>query len=156
MWSLPIYVYDVPVASINCPDTICNNDTLVIASTSSITNSIPNLNQYIDTYEWKILDQNGTSILTYSNNDTLVTSLSTGTYTIKLLVGSNSPFGCYDSTTCSITVQSPPLADFSIGPDSSCLGNGPTLFQDNSNNSSGGQINYWEWNFGSVNSPPFA
>ena len=110
-----------------------------------------NITQVIDSYEWFI-----DGVIVPGATWNLTTSLADGTYQIKLVVGSNAPFSCFDTAECIITVQSNPQANFSIGPDSSCLGNGPTLFLDNSNNGSGGQINYWEWNFGSTNIPPFA
>ncbi|CAG5084361.1 PKD domain-containing protein [Parvicella tangerina] len=89
-----------------------------------------------DTYQWNFDDGNGSTLA-----DPQHTYTDTGFYDIQLIA--TSIFGCVDSITQEVEVRQPPVADFSLAPDSGCA----PLQVAFTNNSTGVQISY-AWNFG--------
>ena len=66
-----------------------------------------------DTYNWDFGDGNGSTL-----TDPQPTYTTTGFYDIQLIA--TSIFGCVDSITQQVEVREPPVADFSLAPDSGC------------------------------------
>ncbi|MCB9194923.1 MAG: PKD domain-containing protein [Flavobacteriales bacterium] len=89
-----------------------------------------------DTYSWNFGDGNSSTQV-----DPQYTYFNTGFYDIQVV--STSVFGCVDSLTQQVEVREPPVADFTILPDSGCA----PLQVAFTNNSSGVQISF-SWDFG--------
>ena len=149
----PVIVHPKPTAVIDSCNNICQNTSTSLTHSSWIDSlSTPNYNQQIVGVKWEIFE-------TQNPNNTLFTSFSNtlnytfnqfGNYTIILEVTSNN--GCKNYDTCNIVVYELPSAQFTIIPDSSCLGNGLTCFDANSSvDGSGGQIIDYIWNFPNAN-----
>lgn len=92
-----------------------------------------------DTYSWDFGDGNGSTL-----TDPQHTYTNIGFYDIHLVA--TSVFGCVDSITEQIEVREPPVADFTLAPDSGCA----PLQVAFTNNSSGVQVTY-AWDFGNGN-----
>ena len=123
-----------PTASFTYPGSICEGDTALFTSTSTI----PNGN--IVGYQWNFGDGD-TSILQNPSHmyDT------SGTFNVTLIVTSYN--GCQDSITHTISVLPKPLIDFTYN--DTCLTD-TTYFTNNSTLTSGGFAGIF-WNFGDGN-----
>ena len=111
------------------------------------------MGQVITSVSWIVQSPNG-SLMSYigSHGTDLNLILDTaGIWTITITIESNK--GCSQSFTNSITVHETPLANYTIIPDSSCLGNGLTYFNASSSLNGSGVINQYLWDF-STNAIP--
>ncbi len=119
-------VHPFPTAQFNYNPIVCLGVSEVYTNTSLIGS----------TYFWDFGD-GSTSTQTSPNH----TYTSAGFFNIKLLV--SSPFGCLDSITQQVEVRVPPIADFTLAPDSAC---GPVTV--NFNDLSTGPALSYNWNYG--------
>ncbi|HKC69032.1 MAG TPA: PKD domain-containing protein, partial [Bacteroidia bacterium] len=108
---------------------------LAVSYTSTSTSSI----DPIATYSWNYGDGNSNTTTVVSTNNTYTTA---GIYSPKLIV--QTVRGCLDTFVCAscIKVGTPPVASFTISPDSACYGM-PVSFINISTNSTG-----YTWFFG--------
>lgn len=110
----------------------------LVGNAFSFTNTT-SISQGTATYTWYYGD--GSFQIATNGSHTYA---STGTYIVKLVATSN--YGCVDSTRINVSVQSPPVADFSVNTSAQCL-NGNQFFFTNNSTSSGSPITY-RWDFG--------
>lgn len=139
-----VYSYTDPVT------TCINTDTLIATvnplPVPSFTNNplgcinvaepFTNTSSGATNYNWDFGDGN-----TSTQQDPQHTYTATGTYTIQLIATSGA--GCLDSITGSIDIIEPPVADFTVAPDSGCA----PLVVNFTDGSSGAGITY-DWDFG--------
>jgi PKD repeat protein len=139
-FSKTINVYATPTAlySVNNSTQCSNNNSFVFTDKST------NSSGTISGWAWDFGDL-GTSA---SQNPTHVYS-GTGTFTIKLKVTASS--GCTANTSGTVTVNSSPVAAYSINLSAQCLPGNSYSFTDKSTISSG-TIATWSWDFGDLNS----
>tara|TARA_Y100000739_G_C20613662_1_gene470380 strand:- start:3388 stop:7749 length:4362 start_codon:yes stop_codon:yes gene_type:complete len=155
----PIYIYPEPIADfILSKDSVCENENLsIIYNAINPDNNVPGITtpQVIDSSGWTITDPHG-NITNYpnwgSNNINIILDTS-GIWYFQLTVKSNS--GCYSTKIDSVQVFTLPQANFTIIPDSTCLGTNPIFdgsFSSSNPSISGnsGPIVYWNWNFNST------
>ncbi|MGY8989018.1 MAG: PKD domain-containing protein, partial [Flavobacteriales bacterium] len=151
-----VVVHPNPNAVIDSCKNICQNIESTWTHSSSWIDSLstPNYPQINTGQTWYIYDNlNNPPVYTASTSTLTYTFSQAGNYTIILEVTSNNLCVGYD--TCVLEVYSLPTANLVIMPDSSCLGYGLTIFDANSSiNGTGGQINYWEFTFGSPQANP--
>ena len=131
--SLPIKVSSTPVASftVNKPSQCLSGNYFLFSNTSTIISGSINSVWTIDGNTFTSLNP------TYSFS-------SPGTYSIKLVVTSNS--GCADSTVQSVTVNPQSTPAFVVDNNSQCLTGNSFNFTNNSSISSGSDA--FSWNFG--------
>lgn len=124
-----IDVHPLPIINYTHPLVVCVGAPVTMNNTTTIATQ----------WDWDFGDGNSSNLQNPSN-----TYLNIGTYTISLTA--TSPFGCDASSNSTIDVLEPPVANFTIAPDSGC---GPlsVAFTDLS---SGAGISY-QWNFGNGN-----
>ena len=152
-----IIIYPEPTAYFINPtgDNACLGDNVTFEYDSEIIPVIGITGQIITNVYWEIQSPGG--IITVVSGspgvdlDFLVDSI--GIWTITLIVESNK--GCSNSYTSSILVHEPPFANYSIIPDSSCVGNGLTYFDASSSVNGSGIINQYLWDF-SINANPIS
>ena len=108
---------------------------LAVSFTSTSTSSI----DPIATYSWNYGDGNSNATTVVTTNNTYTTS---GIYSPSLIV--QTVRGCLDTFVCTncIKVGVPPVASFTLSPDSVCFGM-PVIFINTSTGSTG-----WKWFFG--------
>ncbi len=123
-----VTVSPIPVADFTAT-TVCIGIATDFADNSSVATG------FVTGWDWDFGD-GGNSIL----QNPSYTFLLAGTHTVVLTVTSDS--GCTDTDTLSVIVYPQPVADFI--PTSVCVST-PTIFTDQS---SGGPINAWDWDFG--------
>ncbi|MDB5201145.1 MAG: hypothetical protein JWQ27_554 [Ferruginibacter sp.] len=109
--------------------------------------SLSNLssNPLINFYQWEIRNSSGLLIVSSANEVLNYNFADTGTYTVKLKIGTGE--GCLDSTTSLIRVYPgfrPAFTSTGI-----CFGK-PTIFHDETT-SVFGTPNSWSWSFGEIN-----
>ena len=150
-----IIIYPEPTAHFINPigDDVCLGEIATFEYDSEILPVVGISGQFITNVFWEVISPGGDTTAIIGNPgidlDFLVDTI--GSWTITIIVESNR--GCSKSYTDSILVHEPPLANYTIIPDSSCLGNGLTYFNaDLSLNGSGIIIQYL-WDF-STNANP--
>lgn len=124
--TLDAIVHPLPVPNFTFSPVICANTAETFTNTTSLGS----------TYAWDFRDG---SVANTSNPTHTYTSI--GFFDVQLIA--TSVFGCVDSITQTIEVREPPVADFSIAPDSSCAPVQVTF----DNNSTGIAVTY-AWDFG--------
>ncbi len=124
--TLIVDVHPLPVVSFTFNPIVCTGTPELFNSTST----------FLNTTVWDFGDGNSSVVNSPSN-----TYATIGTYNVQAIV--TSPFGCIDSLTQSIEVREPPVADFTLAPDSAC---GPLTVSFN-NQSTGLGMTY-AWDFG--------
>ncbi|MCB0402773.1 MAG: PKD domain-containing protein [Flavobacteriales bacterium] len=123
-----VTVHPNPVAGIlPSKDTACVNENIIFSN-----NSIGAV-----TYSWDFGDGNTSTAITPTH-----AYGAAGTYTVQLIATSN--FGCPDTTSILIVIDSIPTSNFGFSIE--CVGN-PTVFTDSSFNAL-----TWAWDFGDGNS----
>jgi len=124
-----VEVHPLPVVNYTHPLVVCVGAPVAMNNTTTIANQ----------WNWDFGDGNNSTLQNPSNTYSAI-----GTYTITLLAAT--AFGCDDILTSTIDVLEPPVANFTLAPDSAC---GPlnVAFTDLS---SGAGISY-QWNFGNGN-----
>ena len=141
-----VVVHPKPSAVIDSCENICQDVERTWTHSSWIDSlSTPNYTQQIIGTNWYIYDDQDNPLYNISSNNLTYTFSLAGNYKIILELTSNN--NCVDYDTCLIEVYELPQADFSIIPDSSCLGNGLTYFDGNNSSNGSGIINLWEWDF---------
>ena len=118
--------------------TINQTTQCLVGNSFSFTNTTT-ISQGTATYTWYYGD--GSFQLATNGSHTYA---SIGTYTVKLVATSN--YGCVDSTRINVSVQPPPVADFSVNTTAQCL-NGNQFFFTNNSIASGSPVTY-RWDFG--------
>lgn len=124
--TLIVTVRPLPVPNFTYNPIVCGNVVASYTNTSTLGS----------TYAWDFGD-GGTSTLTSPTH----TFTTTGFTDVQLIV--TSAFGCVDSITHNVEIQEPPLADFTLTPDSTCA---PVVV--NFTNLSSGIAPVYNWNFG--------
>jgi len=123
--TIPILVHPLPVASFTMSaDTVCALDNVIFTNTST----------GISVYSWNFGDA-GTS----STTSPVHAYANAGSYTVTLIA--TTAFGCMDTTTGVVMVDSIPNAAFTSTVE--CIGDS-TVFTNNST----GSVSTWQWNFG--------
>ena len=145
-------VYPQPIAYFTNPinDLACFGDSVNFGYNSEIpiVSGIPTGDQLIDSVIWSVTSPSGgTTIYNLSPGDDLqILANEVGTWIIQIEISTNK--GCSKIYSDDIIVHSLPIADFTITPDSSCVGNGLTCFDaDSSINGTGGSIIDYFWDF---------
>ena len=133
-FSLPITVYDKPIAQFTTSSS-CINDVSSFTDNSTVSSSQP-----ITSWNWNFGDASATATSTIQN--TVHTFSLQNTYTVQLIV--NTGF-CGDTVQQSIVVNPNPVANFTFSPINGC----PSLTV-NFTNTSAGAISY-TWSFGNGN-----
>lgn len=123
---LTIQVHPLPVVGFTVDPVVCVGQQVVFTNTSTL----------IDNVDWDFGDNSGSTTINPAH-----TYASVGFYNVQLIV--TTAFGCQDSLTLTIEVREPPVADFTVTPDSLC---GP-LNASFTNLSSGIQTTYL-WDLG--------
>ena len=122
----PIIVYSLPQVSYHHDTLVCINDTVLFVNTTTGANQ----------YNWNFGNGNFSTLFSPSIQYT-----SGGNFNIKLIA--ESVFGCIDSSSSTIHVIEPPIANFTTIPDTGCAPLN-VLF---TNLSIGYYVSYY-WNFG--------
>ncbi len=124
--TLVAIVHPLPVPNFTYNAIVCANNAEVFTNTTSLGS----------TYAWDFGDGGAAATANPSHTFTAV-----GFFDVQLIA--TSAFGCVDSITKTIEVREPPVADFTLSPDSSCA----PVIVNFTNNSTGISVTY-SWNFG--------
>ncbi|MFT5513407.1 MAG: gliding motility-associated-like protein, partial [Bacteroidia bacterium] len=146
--TLEAVVSPSPVAgfTVVANDSCFNNNNYDYTNTSTISSGI------IFSNNWDF--GNGTTSGSQDNNG--ITYTSTGTFTVELIIESNS--GCKDTATKDVAVYGSPTANFTVNDTSQCF-NGHNVVLTELSTIAGGSISSYDWDFGDGNtstntSPP--
>lgn len=123
---LDVTVHPLPVVDFTMPPVVCAGDDVDFTNNSTL----------IDAVSWDFGDNANTNVTNPTH-----TYVSIGFYDVQLIVTTVN--GCQDSLTQTIEVREPPVANFTVAPDSLC---GP-LDAAFTNLSTGIQLTY-DWDFG--------